>query len=120
MSLNSLKPELETYVFKQSAASKPKPGGCWLAHRPSGPPGGTHMSIDPKALNAIRLVRDMTSGSSRSLAGPIKPKWLTVALPKVGKHRCWIDHVVEGVLCAAIDAYRVKGREVKPFWRGPA
>ena len=76
--------------------------------------------MDPKALNAIRLVREMTSGQSCSLAGPIKPKWLTLALPRVGKNRAWIDHVVEGVLCEIINAYRVKGKEPKPFWKGPA
>ena len=40
-----------------------------------------------------------------------------MALPKVGKHRAWIDHVAEGVLCAVINAYRVKGKEDNQFWR---
>lgn len=78
------------------------------------------MGIDPKALNAIRLVKDRTSGSSHSLAGPITPRYVTLAIPPVGKHRGWIDHVVERVLCEIISAYRVNGKKAKPFWDGPA
>lgn len=76
------------------------------------------MGIDPKALNAIRLVKDRTSGSSRSLAGAISPDYVTLAIRQFGKHRGWIDHVVERVLCEIIGAYRIKGN--KPFWAGPA
>jgi hypothetical protein len=78
------------------------------------------MSIDPKSLNAIRLVRDKTSGTSHGLAGPIKPLWLTRAIPKLGKNRGAIDHVIENVLIATIDAYRVRGKNANPFWKGPA
>lgn len=78
------------------------------------------MGLDPKSLNAIRLVKDRTSGSSHSLAGPITPKYMTLAIPKVGKHRGWIDHVVERVLCEILSAYRVNGNKTKPFWDGPA
>jgi hypothetical protein len=38
----------------------------------------------------------------------------------VGKHRGWIDHVVERVLIEVVSAYRVKGNNAKPFWNGPA
>lgn len=78
------------------------------------------VGIDPKSLNAIRLVKDRTSGSSHSLAGPITPKYMTLAIPQVGKHRGWIDHVVERVLCEVISAYRLNGNKTKPFWDGPA
>jgi hypothetical protein len=75
------------------------------------------MTLDPKVLNAIRLITQHTRGP---LAGPIKPVWLSLALPKVGKHRAWIDHVVEGLLCELINAYRVSRTRPEPFWRGPA
>jgi hypothetical protein len=78
------------------------------------------MGIDPKALNAIRLVKDRTSGSSHSLAGSITPKYVTLAIPQVGKHRGWIDHVIERVVCEIISAYRLNGNKSKPFWDGPA
>jgi hypothetical protein len=78
------------------------------------------MGLDPKSLNAIRLVKDRTSGSSHSLAGSITPKYVTLAIPPVGKHRGWIDHVVERVLCEIISAYRLNGNKTKPFWNGPA
>lgn len=78
------------------------------------------MGLDPKSINAIRLVKDRTSGSSHTLAGPITPKYITLAIPQVGKHRGWIDHVVERVLCEIIAAYRVNGTKATPFWSGPA
>lgn len=75
------------------------------------------MAIDPKSLTAIQLVRQHTQGP---LAGPIKPRWLSLALPKIGKNRAWIDHTIEGVLCWVLSAYRLSGKRTKPFWNGPA